>query len=357
MSVPKIRHTMEKMAFTPRGQRKSSATCDPVIRMCWNENQLGMSGKAKAAMAAALEKSNYYPDFYAVALKDRIGEVYGLTRDNVFTAGGSSAVIDAIGAVYLEEGDEVLYCSPTFGAYWDMATANGAVPVEVPLTKEMRYDLDGLYQAITARTKIIVICNPNNPTGTAVGADQLAAFVKKVPKEILIMVDEAYIEYADDPDVHSAVPLILEGYHVLVLKTFSKIHGMAGIRVGYGLACPEIIDDLMRSPGAFNTSTVAIAGAIASLGDRDFLSRSYQMVKDGRDYLTRELEQLGCKVYPSQTSFLYFDAHMDPQDLQAECAKRNILIGAFALSRVSVGNKAQNAAFISCLRDILPAAR
>ncbi|MDD3192874.1 MAG: histidinol-phosphate transaminase [Oscillospiraceae bacterium] len=353
MSVPKICRSMEKMGFTPRNQRKSSATSDPIIRMCWNENQLGISPKAVAAMKEALEKSNLYPDFYAVALKDRIGEVYGLTRDNVFTAGGSSAVIDAIGAVYLDEGDEVLYCTPTFGAYRDMAVVNGAVPVEIPLTAEMRFDLDGLYAAITDQTKIIVICNPNNPTGMAVGAAELEDFVKKVPAHILIMIDEAYIEYADDPAVRSAVPLISEGYSVIVLKTFSKIHGMAGIRVGYGLAKEAIIDDLMRSPGAFNTSTVAIAGATASLGDRDFLSRSYQMVKEGRHYLIKEMEKLGCQVYHSQTSFLYFDAHMDPQKLKVECAKRGILIGAFELSRVSIGDSKQNAAFICALADIL----
>ena len=159
------------------------------------------------------------------------------------------------------------------------------------------------------------------------------------------------IEYVDGLSVPSAVPLILEGCrHIIVLKTFSKIHGMAGIRVGYGLAAAEIIGDLMQSPGVFHTSTEAIAGAVTSLGDRDFLSCSYQMIKEGQDYLTKEMKKLGCKVYLPQTSFSYFGAHMDPQKLKAQ--RRNILIGAFDFSHVSIGSQVQNAAFLSCLKEI-----
>lgn len=347
----------ECVAKKPSSQRASVVTSavdfSKMIRMGFNEHPYGMSPKALEVMKAETEKSNLYGDFGKGAVKKAIADFYGMDVSNVYAAAGSSPLIEIVGGAFLNPGDEVLMC-PTFAAFIDMAQIRMATPVIVPLKDDMTYDLDALYEAITDKTKIIVVCNPNNPTGTYVGKQKLIEFIKKVPDNILVLVDEAYLEFATAEDCVSMYPLIKEMPEkpILVMKTFSKYYGMAGIRVGYAMAAPEIIDALNKCPGSM-ISKAGQAGAIAALADQEYYTAMKEKVVEGMTYLETELEKLGCKVYHSQTNFILFDAHMDAGEVRAKLMEKGIMISAPFICRVSVGTKENNELFIKYMKEIL----
>lgn len=324
-----------------------------LIRMGFNEHPFGMSPKALEVIMETSKSSNLYGDFQMVALKQAIADFYGLEFENVCTSAGSSPLIETIGCAFLNPGDEVLMC-PTFAAFLDMAGIRMAKPVVVPLNDDMTYDLDGLYAAITDKTKIIVVCNPNNPTGTYVGKQKLVEFIKKVPDNILILMDEAYLEFATAEDCESMYPLINEmpDKPIVVLKTFSKYYGMAGVRVGYALAQPDIIKALMKCPGCM-ISRAGQAGAIAALADQEYYKEVKKKVVDGINYLEKELAALGCTVYHSQTNFILFDPHMDAQEVRTKMIEAGIMISAPGICRVSVGKPEENELFIKVMKEIL----
>ena len=341
--------------YIERSMRLSTHTPHNITRMCFNENFFGMSPKAKEVYLKMVDNTYIYPDFRTVNLKQALADYYDFSIDNVIAVAGSSVLIDMIGAVFLNPGDEVLYCAPTFGAYYDMAIEHGGVPVEVPLDNQMRFDLSGLKDKISEKTKIIVICNPNNPTGTYLNDQAMAKFIKELPKDIIVMVDEAYLEFSEASDCQTMLPLIKEcpDQPIIVLKTFSKVFGMAGLRVGYGLANEDVIDQLMRSVHSWNVSLIGEAVAIEALKDTEHLNYVIAETIKGRHYLEEQLEKLGCIVYPSQTSFIYFDTHRDPQWVMEELLQEGVMIGAFAINRVSIANQENNERFIEKLKVCL----
>lgn len=347
----------ECVAKKPASQRASKVTAgvdfSKMIRMGFNEHPYGMSPKALEIMKEETAKSNFYGDFGKGAVKKAIAEFYGMDVANVYASAGSSPLIETIGCAFLNPDDEVLMC-PTFAAFIDMAQIRMAKPVIVPLKEDLTYDLDGLYEAITDKTKLIIVCNPNNPTGTYVGKEKLIEFIKKVPDDILILVDEAYLEFATAPDCVSMYPLVKEMPEkpIIVLKTFSKYYGMAGIRVGYAMAAPEIIEALDKCPGVM-ISKAGQAGAIAALADQEYYIDAKAKIVEGMTYLETELEKLGCKVYHSQTNFILFDAHMDANELRGKMMEAGIMISAPWISRVSVSTMENNKLFIQKLKEIL----
>lgn len=347
------------MQSKPESKRASRRASDidfsKLIRMGFNENPYGMSPKALEAMIAASSGANNYPDFGAAELKKAITEFYGLETGSVLTGSGSSAMIDMLGVTYLDPGDEVLLCMPTFGAFMDMAYVNAAVPVVVDLTEDKKFNLEGLLAGITEKTKMIIVCNPNNPTGTYVSERELKAFIDKVPDTVITVVDEAYIEFAKAEDCVSMVGLLRDGIDkpLIILKTFSKYYGMAGVRVGYTLSKPELIAEMGKCSAAWNLSAPAQKAAVAALHDQEYYMEVRDRVIAGREYLEAELKKLGCTVYDSQTNFIYFDAHMEPGELQTELIKRGIMISRADISRVSVGLPEWNERFIAELKDIL----
>lgn len=336
-----------------RASMTSGTDFSKLIRMGFNEHPYGMSPKALKVILEESAKSNFYGDFRKTALKQAIADFYGMDFENVYASAGSSPLIETIGCAFLNPGDEVLMC-PTFAAFLDMAGIRMAKPVVVPLNDDMTYDLDGIYEAITDKTKIIVVCNPNNPTGTYVGKEKLLDFIRKVPDNILILMDEAYLEFATAPDCVSMYPLVKEmpDKPIIVLKTFSKYYGMAGVRVGYALASPEIIRALDKCPGSM-ISRAGQAGAIAALSDQEYYQEAKKKVVEGINYLERELEALGCKVYHTQTNFILIDPHMNAQEVQEKVIEAGIMISAPSVCRVSVGTREENEMFIKVMKDIL----
>lgn len=350
-----LRESMKTKPASKRGARQKTATPKDVTRMNYNENPYGMSASVKNILGTAALNSYMYQDFNAVDLKVQLANMYGLTKDHVVVGAGSSAIIDMIGEVFINYGDEVVYCAPTYEAFPDMISDNGGVRVPLPLDSNFCYDLNAMYNAITEKTKIAIICNPNNPTGTYVNSAKVEDFIRKLPDNVIAVVDEAYYEYVDDSTHYSMIKLIQEGYEkpVIVLRTFSKIYGMAGLRVGYAFADPVVIDELQKACQAWNVSYCGIHAAEAALEDQAYVQEMKAVNAKAKAYLVEELEKLGCFVVPPCANFIYFDTHRNPKDVQAALAQKKIMISAFDFSRVSVGTTAQNEAFIDALKEYL----
>ncbi|MDD7739877.1 MAG: histidinol-phosphate transaminase [Lachnospiraceae bacterium] len=351
-----ISHALQVMPPSKR-QKALSLNVDmsKVIHMGLNENPYGPSPKAEEAYSSVKEELKYYPDFAATKLKETIAEFYQLKPENVLTGSGSSAMIDMLGITFLNPGDEVLFCAPTYGAFTDMAYLNGAVPVSVPVTKEQKFDLDGMLHAVSEKTKMVIICNPNNPTGTYVSEREIISFLEKLPDHVVTVIDEAYIEFATEPDCCSMTDYLRKNPDVplLILKTFSKYYGMAGLRVGYALGPEQMILAMRRCSASWNLSVSAQMAAVEAIRDQEYYQKGKELVVAGREYLTGELRSLGCKVYDSQSNFIYFDTGKDPSYIQEQLLLRRIRIGAFACSRVTVGTMEECRYFISQLKEIL----
>lgn len=324
---------------------------------CMDETKITVSGE-EAALEDSMAGSHFYPDFAAVLLKQKVAEQYGLKAENVLTGAGSSAMIDMIGLTFLDEGDEVLFSAPTYGAFADMAYLNGGVPVSVPVTEEQKFNLPAMKEKIGEKTKIVVICNPNNPTGTYVPIGELEAFADTLPEDVLLVMDEAYMEFATEPDCCSMVDYMKAHPEkpILVLHTFSKYYAMAGLRVGYALGSEELIGIMRKCSASWNLNVCAQKAAVAGLADQEYYQAQKAKIVEGREYLEKEMAALGCKVYPSQSNFIYFDTGKDPAWIQEQLMEKGIRIGAFEMSRVSVGTMEECKLYIKALKEILEAA-
>ncbi len=335
-----------------KNPEKGKGGMEEVYKLSSNENQLGPSPKAMKALAESIWKTYLYPDFFASDLRDKIAGKLGFGKENVITACGSSMILELLGQVFVLPQDEVIFCVPTFMLYASITTGNDGIPVMLPLNEKLEYDLEAMLKAISSKTKMVIICNPNNPTGTALSGAVIREFIKKVPDNVIIVVDEAYIEYAERMDVETMLPMVRERENVIVLRTFSKIYGLAGLRVGYGIASSAIIDLLSRKLPAFNTNKAAIEAAKAALDDDEFLNRTYEATREGRRYLTEEFEKLGFTVYESQTNFIYTDTHRDAALVSEKLEKKGIIIrGNFPFTRITIGTMEQNRKVVKCMKE------
>lgn len=348
----------EAVIKKPQSKRASSnftMDINKLRRMGLNENVYGMAPGVLKVYEEEAKHGNLYGDFGGGPLKQALAEFYGggLTPDNFDCGAGSSAMIEKLGGTFLNPGDEVLMC-PTFAAFIDMATIRMAVPVIVPLKEDKGYDLDALAEAVTPKTKMIIVTNPNNPTGQCLKEKELLAFIEKTPKNVVIAFDEAYLEYSDDPEVKSMYPLIkkMPDRPIVVQKTFSKYYGMAGVRIGYAMAAEEIIAKMRTVPGS-SLNRPGMYAAIQALKEQEYYKEACAKIIAGRTYIQDELTKLGVTVYPSHTNFILFDAHRDYTKVREMLIERGILINNPMLNRVSVSTKEDNEYFIECMKEIL----
>ncbi|MFI3115502.1 MAG: aminotransferase class I/II-fold pyridoxal phosphate-dependent enzyme [Clostridia bacterium] len=353
-----ICRALREKPITARASRKIGKPIDftKISGMGLNENVFGMSKSANEAIHKAVDEGFRYGDFQAYNLKSAIANEYGVDILNVITASGSSPIIDTIALAFLDEGDEMLTCLPTFHAFTDASYENLAVPVFVDLTKESKFNLDGMLEKITAKTKLIVICNPNNPTGTYVAKEEIEAFLEKVPDDIIVVFDEAYIEFATAKDCVSMVEYMKKNPEkpIIVLRTFSKFYGLAGIRAGYSLASKEITAELSRCSGTWNVSKPAQVGAIEALKDKEHSAYVLKSVEEGRNYLSKELEALGCEVFKSQTNFVYYNTRKDTKEVFDKLLEMGVhTSGGHEYNRVTVATMKENEFFIKCMKEIM----
>lgn len=326
-----------------------------LVKLNANEMQMGPSPKAMEAMADELKRGYLYPMETVGVLKKKIAEYVDKPLSNITVFDGSGAGIQAIAEAFLNPDDEVLICSPTYMAYYRLAPRFGGKLVEVEADDKVSTDLDKIAEAITDKTKLIFICNPNNPTGTILCPEKLAEFIENLPSHVICVIDEAYMEWVSIPDYPSGLKFVEDGRNVIVLRTFSKIFGMAGIRVGYSVANDEITAALASIAGTYGTNRIGAVGAAVALDDKEFFAAAYKNNTEQRAYLTKEMENLGITVVPSNTSFIYFAPHCDTRKCMDILEKEGVFIRYFGEEylRVSIGLPHQNQLFLDALKKAM----
>ncbi len=320
------------------------------IKLASNENPLGPSPEAVKAMQGAFADINRYPDGAGYYLKQALSQALSVSDDELILGNGSNELLDIAARTFMQAGDEAVMASPSFVVYGMAVQSVGGISVQIPL-KDFRHDLAAMAEAITAKTKIIFIANPNNPTGTCNTKDEFDELMEKVTDEVLVVIDEAYYEYVSNPDYADSMRHFRAGKNLLILRTFSKIYGLAGLRIGYGIAKKEILTDMNRLREPFNTNSVAQKAALAALGDREHVAGSRKTNEEGKRYLYAELASLGIAYVPTEANFIYMPI-ADSMAVYNSLLKQGVIIrpmGPKAI-RVTIGLPEENRRFIEALK-------
>ena len=329
-----------------------------IIKLASNENPLGPSPKALDAMRAALTHVAQYPEGTCFELRQGVAKQLGVEPDMLIFGAGADEVIHYLGIALLEDGDEIVQADPSFVQYKAASTLMDCPAHMVPLT-DWTHDLPAMLAKVNERTKLFFITNPNNPTGTMVSADQVEAVMNALPDRCLLVLDEAYCEYVDDPAYTRSIEWIKQGRNVIALRTFSKIYALAGLRVGYGVAPKPIIDLLERVRAPFNVNSVAQAGALASLGDPGQVTRSREQNRKSKEYFYAQLDRMGVPYTPTQANFLWVDLQRDCREVFGKLLALGVIVrtgdifGCPTHIRVTTGSDEQNARFIEALGKAL----
>jgi histidinol-phosphate aminotransferase len=335
---------------------------DRVVKLASNEGPFGPFPVAIEALERQHHELNRYPDGGAWALRTALAERHGVDLEQVAIGAGADGVIDCLSQAVLDDGDEIVCGWPSFPSYVLDAIKLGARPVRVQL-RDHRYDLDALLAAITERTKLVYVCHPNNPTGTMNGRDQLTRFLDQVPGHVLPVLDEAYFEYIDDADYPDGVEEYFKtGRRVVVLRTFSKIYGLAGLRVGYGIAPDDVVIEIGKVRRAFDVSSAAQVAALASLGDEQELARRRELCAAERERVVEMLEHAGFDVAPAVANFVYADTGADARAVFDALLREGVIVrplsafGSDTAIRVTVGTAEENAFLAEALERVVAAA-
>ncbi len=331
------------------------------IKLASNENAWGSSPKAIQAIRDQLGKLNRYPDGSNYYLVQTLAEKLGFSADEIVIGNGSDDIIEFLVKAYVESGDEVITSHPSFLMYQKVVQVRGGVNLVFPL-KGMQHDLDAILGAITEKTRLIFLDNPNNPTATAIPPGDLYAFLSKVPESVIVVLDEAYRDFMDleiQVDIYSLIQNSKGRCGVVALRTFSKAYGLAGIRVGYGLMSAEIAGYLHRVRQPFNVNQLAQVAAVAALKDTEFYEHTLKETREGMAWLKKEVEKLGCRTYSSQTNFFLIDVKGDATVLYEEMLHKGVIIrsmkayGYSNVIRVTVGTTDENYRFVATLGECL----
>jgi histidinol-phosphate aminotransferase len=349
-------HILTLPAYKPASL--TGAQRQEVVKLSSNENALGPSPRALEAIQQALGNLHRYPDSSAVALREALARRHNLTPEMVLCSNGSDELVSLLCLAFLREGDDAVMAQGTFISYLMRTMAMGGQAVRVPL-RDYTHDAAALAEAVTPHTRLLFVCNPNNPTGTTIGSAELAALLERVPSEVLVVVDEAYIEYATRPDFPDVLPELRSGRkNIIVLRTFAKLHGLAGLRIGYGFGHPEVIDYLHRARNVFNVNALAQVAALAALDDEEHVARTRAHAGESRAFFARELAALGLEPIPSETNFVAVPVG-DDVTVTAQLMERGFTVspltgwGVPGCIRVSYGTFEQNERFIAVLKDVL----
>jgi len=354
------RHLRDLAVYEPGKPIEETArelAADPreIIKLASNENALGPSPKAISAMRASMDSAQLYPEGSGLYLREAIAQYLKVAPNEIILGNGSNEIIEFTGHAFLRPADEVIIPEYAFIAYKLVAQLFDARTIETP-TRNFRSDLDAILRAITPQTKIIFLANPNNPTGTLISGDEIDNFLGHVPEQIVVVLDEAYFEFLNDPP--DTLRHVRNGQNVVVLRTFSKIHGLASLRVGYGIARAEIIEILHKTRQPFNVNGFGQIAALAALKDDEYLARSKQTVDLGRAYLEEQFRAMKLKFNPSAGNFVFVNVG-DGQAVFKKLLTMKIIIrplrgyGLPEWLRITVGTMEQNEKCIAALKKIL----
>jgi histidinol-phosphate aminotransferase len=329
------------------------------VKLSSNENPLGVSPVALRFAEKSLPESNIYPDGANLDLRTRIADIFGIGLQNVIVGNGADEVIYYAAMAITNDKDEVVIPSITFPIY-EIAFRIMRAKIVYSEMRDCYIDLEDVCDKITRRTRVVCICNPNNPTGHALSRDEIYKFIEKVPPDVLILMDEAYSEFADQKTFPDTVSKLKEGReNLFITRTFSKIYGLAGFRVGYGIGCSALIDRLNRIKLPFNISLAAQHAAFGALQDDEFIAKTLSTTREGRTLIYAALDKLGLRYIESSTNFIFIDTGRDGDHVADELMKRGVIVrsaknyGTPTHIRVTVGTKQQNLRFTEALASIL----
>lgn len=320
------------------------------VKLASNENPLGPSPLAIESIKDMTKGLNRYPDGGGFYLKDALSRALSVNSDNIILGNGSNELIDIAVRTFVRPGDEAVMAHPSFVVYSTAVQSIGGKPIQVPL-KDYRHDLAAMLSAVTEKTGMLFIANPNNPTGTINRRDEFDFLMDKLPDGILTVVDEAYYEYVTDPGYADSMKHFRAGRDILILRTFSKIYGLAGLRIGYGIAKKEIISEMNKVRPPFNTNTIAQVAALNALNDREHVERSFQINENGKRFLYRELEKLGLKYVMTEANFIYIPVS-NSMSIYDKLLRLGVItrpMGPDAI-RVTIGLSEENERFIEALK-------
>ena len=332
--------------------RELGIPAERIIKLASNENPFGMSPKARVAVEAAIGSLERYPDDYD--LKAALANRYGFGMERIVLGNGSNDVLDLIARVYLAPGRSAVLSQYAFSVYLLATISAGAEPIVVPAAADFGHDLDAMRQAVRPDTRLIWIANPNNPTGSFLAYEELRRFLRQVPSDVVVVLDEAYNEYIPPSEHVDTSAWLAEFPNLVVTRTFSKIYGLAGLRIGYGLASAEIADLMNRVRQPFNCNNLAIAAATAALGDEEFVARSYALNRSGMEQVCAGLKRLGFEFIPSHGNFIAFKAG-DAAAVNDKLLRQGVIVRPLAgyqmkeWLRVTIGSETENARFLDAL--------
>ena len=329
-----------------------------VVKLASNETSVGPSPLAVEAIKKEVENINLYPEGSSRALREKIAHKLNLDKEMIIIGNGGDNIIGLIGMAFINEGDEVIIGEITFPAYNTITKIMGGKLISVKL-KNFRFDLKEIARRINEKTKLIFLCNPNNPTGTIVEDEEVADFMEKVPLDVIVVFDEAYYDYVEDKNYPDSLSYVLKGKNVIIIRTFSKIAGIAGVRIGYGIAKSELIRDLRRVVNPFTTNRLAQVAALASLDDEEHYKKVLKSNQKGKKYLYKELKELRLFCLPTEANFVFIDLKEDSGPIFEKLLRKGVIVrqgktwGCPNIIRVTIGTAYENKRFIQAIKEVM----
>jgi histidinol-phosphate aminotransferase len=325
-----------------------------VIKLASNENPLGPSPLAVKAMEKSLKNVNLYPESGAYYLRRALSKHLKVKENTLIFGNGSNEILNMLAGAFVETGDEVMFSSLSFMVYHIATEMAGGTAVHIP-HKDFSHDMDAFIKRLTPKTKLVYICNPNNPTGTMITKAELDKFMAAVSPKTIVALDEAYFEFVQDRNFPDGIKYLSKYPNLVVLRTFSKIYGLAGIRIGYAVADPDIIEIIERVRAPFNANLVAQAGAEAALGDKAHLKRTFKTNNDGRKYLCAEFKKLGIEYVPTYTNFIFVKFKTNCKVVFEGLLKKGVIIRPQhdEYGRITIGTMKENRKLVEALKQVL----
>ncbi len=329
-----------------------------VVKLASNENPFGPSPKAVKAMKKSLSGVNRYPDARGFYLKRRLGRHFGLLAENFVLGNGSDEIIDILIKTFVEADENIVTSDTTFLEYEIIAAVNNRKVKKAPL-RYFKYDLGAILKLVDKKTKLVFIANPNNPTGTYVTKYEVADFLNALPRQVIVVFDEAYDTFIDVDDYPDSLSYLRRKKKVIILRTFSKAYGLAGLRLGYAIAEPELVSYMERVRQPFNVNILAQVAGLAAIDDRDFLKKTRRLTLEGKDFIYRKLSEMGLGYVPSVANFILIDVEKDGQEVFKSMLKFGVIVremsqyGLKNFIRLTIGSQKENQRSVRVLRKIL----
>ncbi len=358
--IPVPEHIKKLVPYPPGKpieELKRELGIDKIIKLASNENPLGPSPKALEAMKKAVEKVNRYPDGSAFYLKEKLSSKLRVKQDNLILGNGSNEIIELVFRTFYQPGDNVVSAEITFAVYPIIAQAIGAEYRAAPM-KDLRYDVERLKELVDDRTRLVFISNPNNPTGTYITTEEFEFLIKSVPETTLVILDEAYFEFVDRKDYPDGLKFFEKYPNLLVMRTFSKTYGLAGLRIGYGVGSGDVVDYLNRVRQPFNVNLVAQEAALAALDDEEYVEKVKTLTHNSLKWFYSEVEKMGLEYVPSVTNFFLIKVG-EGKKVFEELLKKGVIVRSMdgyklpEYIRVNIGTEEENEFFIRSLREVL----